>query len=312
MKKRRPSQLDGILVLNKPKGPTSNSCVEEIKRRFRQKKVGHGGTLDPVASGLLIILLGQGTKLAPYIMEGKKCYRGILELGVETDTYDLTGEEISRRDVRDVNREEIIEGIEEWKTYTEQEVPPYSAAKYKGRPFYSLARAGKHPPKRMKKISIDHCEVLNINLPFVEFRVRCCKGTYIRALAHSLGRRIGVGAVLKDLVREEIFPFSLKDAVDMELILSKRDLFFEKVLPLEKSLPHWKKVMVDELIAQKIRNGMQIRVKDLPGVEVEGEGDRFVFLDEYAKALSLMEVREKGGTLVFSILRGLWKRTHQV
>ncbi len=308
MKETMTRQMDGILLLNKPKGPTSNFCVEKIKRRFKQKKVGHAGTLDPIASGLLIILLGQGTKLAPYIMEGKKTYRGVLELGIETTTYDSTGREVARKDVKGIDPLVVIEGVEEWKSYTEQEIPPYSAAKHKGKPFYSISRKGKTPPKKVKKIHIDHSEVLNIDLPFVDFRVRCSKGTYIRSLAHSLGKRIGVGAILKELTREEIAPFSLAEAVDFDSLLEEETLFWEKVLPLEESLPHWRKIMVDDSLARRVRNGIQLRLRDVPGIEVNFPGERYLFLDAEGKALALMEARERENSFFFSILRGLWRR----
>jgi len=151
MKEKTSNQYHGILVLNKPKGPTSNFCVEKIKKRFKQKKVGHAGTLDPIASGVLVILLGQGTKLAPYLMEGHKTYRGVIQLGLETNTYDATGEIVEETKDLNVKKEDIFQCIEEWKYLKEQEVPPFSAAKYKGRPFYSLVRKGETPPRKIKK-----------------------------------------------------------------------------------------------------------------------------------------------------------------
>ncbi len=307
MRGRSLREVDGILLLNKPKGPTSSFCVEKIKKHFKQRKVGHAGTLDPIASGLLIVLVGQGTKLASYIMEGRKTYRGIVELGRETTTYDATGEEVGRKEVGDIDPLTIIQGIEEWQTYTEQEIPPYSAAKYKGKPFYFLSRKGETPPKKIKKICIDHSEVLNIDLPFVEFRVRCSKGTYIRSLAHSLGKRIGVGAILKELIREEIGPFSLVDAIGFEELFQREELFWEGVIPLENSLPHWRKIMVDMSIVRKVRNGVRPRVRDIPGLEVTFPGERYLFLDPEGRALALMETKQREEEFFFSILRGLWK-----
>ena len=311
MKEKTSNQYHGILVLNKPKGPTSNFCVEKIKKRFKQKKVGHAGTLDPIASGVLVILLGQGTKLAPYLMEGHKTYRGVIQLGLETNTYDATGEIVEETKDLNVKKEDIFQCIEEWKYLKEQEVPPFSAAKYKGRPFYSLVRKGETPPRKIKKIYIDHSEVLDINLPFVEFRIRCSKGTYIRSLAHSLGKRLKVGAILKELVREEVYPYTLENAVSLDELLKDPEIFSRKVLPISESLPHWPKVIVDRMVAQKIKNGNLLKVGEVGGVFPQEEGERYLFLDNLSEPLALMETSLKNGKLYWKILRGLWHKSSQ-
>ena len=308
MDEKNNKQLNGILILNKPKGPSSNLCVEKIKKRFKQKKVGHAGTLDPIASGILIILLGQGTKLAPYLMEGYKVYRGIIQLGLETDTYDITGNIVSKASEIDLREEDIIQGIETWKGLIEQEVPPYSAAKHKGKPFYLLARRGENPPLKTKKIYIDHLEVLDINLPFVEFRVRCSKGTYIRSLAHSLGKRLKVGGVLKDLLREEVYPYALEDAVTLNELLDHPEMFSKVVVPISESLPHWPKVIVDGAVAHRVKNGNPIKTGEITRIFPGKPGERCFFLDPLSRPLALMETCLRDGELYWRILRGLWNR----
>jgi len=308
MDSKKIAQCHGVLVLNKPKGPSSTSCIERIKRKFKQKKIGHAGTLDPMASGVLVVLLGKATKLAPYLMEGHKVYRGVIRLGIETDTYDITGNVLKESSYLGLTEDEIVKAIYEWQNIKEQEVPPYSAAKHKGKTFYSMARQGERPPKRVKKIYIDQVEVLGVNLPFIEFRIRCSKGTYVRSLAHSLGKRLKVGGVLFSLIRERAEPYGLEHSVSMEELLNSPSLFFEKVIDLSESLPHWPKLAVDEDISNKIKNGNLIRVGEIGGAYPEKEGERYLFLDPSLRALAIMETRFIDGTLYWKILRGLWGR----
>lgn len=306
MDSKKIAQCHGVLVLNKPKGPSSTLCIERIKRKFKQKKIGHAGTLDPMASGVLVVLLGKATKLAPYLMEGYKVYRGVIRLGIETDTYDITGNVLKESSYLGLTEDEIVKAVYEWQNIKEQEVPPYSAAKYKGKTFYSMARQGERPPKRVKKIYIAQVEVLGVNLPFIEFRIRCSKGTYVRSLAHSLGKRLKVGGVLFSLIRERAEPYGLEHSVSMEELLNSPSLFFEKVIDLSESLPHWPKLAVDEDISNKIKNGNLIRVGEIGGAYPEKEGERYLFLDPSLRALAIMETRFIDGTLYWKILRGLW------
>lgn len=150
-------QLDGVVVLNKPSGPTSARCVAVLKR-LGQKKIGHAGTLDPLASGVLLILLGQATKLSSFLMEGGgKVYRGTLRLGRTTDTWDCQGEVLAEAPWQTVRPEAVTREVESWTALREQPVPPYSAAKHEGQPLYRLARRGKTPPARVKAVQISLC-----------------------------------------------------------------------------------------------------------------------------------------------------------
>lgn len=152
-KKRSAEQCDGVLVLNKPSGPTSAACLNDIKHQLKQYKIGHAGTLDPLAQGVLLVMLGHGTKLAPYLTDRVKTYTGTFRLGMTTDTLDIQGEVTSESDVT-VSDEDVKREILYWKELTEQEVPAYSAAKHKGKPLYALAREGKETPVKIKPIVI--------------------------------------------------------------------------------------------------------------------------------------------------------------
>ena len=149
-------QMDGVLVLNKPSGPSSSQCLSKIKRAAGQKKIGHAGTLDPLAQGVLLVLLGQATKLSNYLM-GQKTYRGVLRFGEITDTWDSQGRVLESRPWQDVAAETVKTAILDWKELTEQEVPPYSAAKHEGQPLYKLSRRGLETPVKINGPRI-HCE----------------------------------------------------------------------------------------------------------------------------------------------------------
>lgn len=251
-------QLDGVLVLNKPSGPTSARCVAALKR-LGQKKIGHAGTLDPLASGVLLILLGQGTKLSSFLMEGGgKVYRGTLRLGQTTDTWDSQGEVLAEAPWQAVRPDDVTREIEAWAGLREQPVPPYSAAKHEGQPLYRLARRGKTPPAKVKAVQISQAATLEVSLPFVRFRVACGSGTYVRSLAHSLGMRLGCGAVLTELVREYSHPFGLDEASGLDALLADPTLLATRVRPLADALPAWPRIRLTPEQERRVRNGMPV------------------------------------------------------
>jgi tRNA pseudouridine55 synthase len=306
--KRSAEQLDGLLILNKPSGPTSAACLNDIKHRLKQYKIGHGGTLDPMAQGVLLVLLGHATKLAPYLTGGTKTYSGTFRLGITTDTLDIQGEVVKESEVAatpgDVEREILY-----WKELTEQEVPAYSAAKYKGKPLYALAREGLETPVKTKPIVISHVEALDVNLPEAAFRVSCSAGTYIRSLVHSLGTRMGCGAALTSLVREASEPFRLEQAFDLEDVLENPELFPERVIPLKDTLPHWPRFRLTEPLAGLVMNGSWLPVADQPGTLLAGEiGDQAMLLGPDDAPLALVEAKLQDGKPRWAILRGLWNQ----
>ena len=302
----RPKQQHGVLVLDKPKGYTSTECLEKIKKRLGQKKIGHAGTLDPLATGVLLVALGGGTKLTPYLVERDKVYSGWIQLGLTTDTYDVQGTVQSEGDWSNVSSEHISSEVHAWRDFTEQTVPPFSAAKYKGTPHYRLARSGKNPPRKTKPVRIDRVQVLDIQLPFVQFRVTCSKGTYIRSLAHSLGTRLGCGAVLSDLIREESRPFGLDHSVGLEELLQNPESLQRHVLSLPESLPHWPKLYVGSEQTARIKNGNWLALEEVKGFTPQQEGERALILTTQEEPVALLETRFWREQLYWAILRGLW------
>lgn len=302
-----PEQQHGLLVLHKPKGPTSTGCLEQIKRVLKQKKIGHAGTLDPMASGVLLVLLGQATKLAAYLTEGRKIYRGTLQLGLATETYDLEGLEHFEAPWEHLDAQTVRDDILGWPTHETQEIPPYSAAKHKGKPLYKLSREGKETPVKVKPLTVTRAEVLDMDLPRVSFRVECGAGTYIRSLVHSLGIRLGCGAVLTELVREYSHPFGLDEAWELERLLQEPEALPQRVLPLVNALPHWRRVVLDPGRAALVKNGVRIPCLPEPldptPCAVE---DKALLLEANGRLLALAESALTDGKPVWTILRGFW------
>lgn len=300
------NQLDGVLVLHKPGGPTSTDCLNAIKRNLGQKKIGHAGTLDPMATGVLVVLLGQGTKLAGYLSDDRKTYRGALILGRTTDTYDVQGQTLTEAPWEHLTEDEVRAAITQWHGVSHQEVPPVSAAKHQGKPLYLLHRMGKEVPVKSKDVTLYDVQILSIDLPNVTFRVTCSAGTYIRSLAHSLGKRLGCGAVLSELEREASHPFTMEHAHDLETVLASRDRLIDLVLPMAQALPHWPKLSLGTQQADLVRNGTWLPTALFPGYPAL-EGDRALMLSSAGVPLALVEAKMRDQVLSWSILRGLWQ-----
>lgn len=288
-------QLDGIVPVNKPSGPASTHCLRAFKRQG-QKKIGHCGTLDPMASGVLIVLLGQATKLSSFLLnEGKKVYSGTIQLGLETDTWDKEGATVAERPWFHVRPEAIARAVKDWENTREQEVPPYSAAKYRGQPLYKLARKGHDTPVKVKSINIYDASVLEISMPFVSFRVSCSSGSYIRSLAHSLGMRLECGATLVQLTREYSHPFSLGQCLELAEI--DRGLLPAHVLSLQESLPAWPRIQLEPDQVVAVLNGRPIRAS-------QNNVGEYAFLCFGKKPLAIAKLTETGSQ--WRIERGLW------
>jgi len=307
-------QLHGILVLDKPGGITSAHCLSRIKR-LGQKKIGHAGTLDPMATGVLLVLLGNATKLSGYLLEGGvKTYAGTLRLGVTTDTWDAEGSIIAETPLSESDllpgsplEKAARDDIAGWLSITEQPVPPYSAAKHNGQPLYKLARAGMEVPEKVKKLKISYADVQWVGMPDVRFRVTCSSGSYIRSLAHSLGIRLGCGAMLTELTREYSHPFGLDVSHTLDDILAEPEKLAGRVMPISAALPGWKAITASPRQAADLKNG--IPVPDSPEYGEFRPGDRALISDEAGEPLALAEARfDRRSQPVWAVLRGLFTR----
>ena len=205
--------MNGIIVIDKPKGLTSARVVSIVKKALNAKKVGHAGTLDPFAEGVLICCVNQATKLADFLLKGAKSYVAELKLGEETDTQDLTGTVVSSTAPGNYTTDSIDRVFKEFEGSIEQRPPVYSALKHKGTPLYKLARKGQPVQKPSRQVEIYRISILEIALPLIRFEVSCSAGTYIRSLAADVGTKLGCGAHLNALKRTASSGFTLDQAV---------------------------------------------------------------------------------------------------
>ena len=227
---------DGLLLVDKPSGPTSHDVVAKIRHRFRIPKVGHGGTLDPMATGLLVILLGKGTKISERVMGHDKTYAGTLRLGIETDSQDADGQIVAEKDATAVTAAQVEAEMKSRLGDQMQTPPMVSAIKIKGVPLYKLARKGETVDRPPKLIHVYRFELVDFAPPDVRFVVECTKGTYVRTLAHDIGQALGVGAHLVQLRRTKIGQFDVAQAATLDELLALPTLD-GKILSLAAALP---------------------------------------------------------------------------
>lgn len=212
--------INGFIVIDKPAGITSHDVVSRVRRIAGTRRVGHTGTLDPFATGVLPIAVNDGTKAIPFLDEGLKCYEALMQLGLATDTLDITGQVLSEQDYSTVTLELLLDAFAHFTGAIDQIPPMYSAIKQNGQPLYKLARQGQQVERAARQIEIHALELLSLNLPFVSFRVTCSRGTYVRTLADDIGARLGCGACLKELCRTASGPFLLQNAITLETLES--------------------------------------------------------------------------------------------
>jgi len=252
--------VDGILNINKPRSNTSFSIVAMVRRLTGERRVGHAGTLDPEATGVLPVCFGQGTRVIEFLVDSTKSYRADIALGVSTDTYDASGKITYEGDTSHISRERLEASLASFCGSIWQTPPMYSAVKHRGKPLYKLARAGIEVERKSRLAQIYHLELLNWQPPVVTIEVVCGKGTYIRSLAHDLGQLLGCGANLKSLVRQRCGPFDIKDAVSIaQLEDAFRYGYWQNlVYPIETVLSKLAAIIVDDDDSRAIRNGRPI------------------------------------------------------
>ncbi len=227
--------LDGALLIDKPAGPTSHDVVDKIRRKFGIKKVGHCGTLDPNATGLLIIVLGRGTKLSERLMSDDKVYEGTMKFGEATDSYDCDGEITETKPVPPLTLEQLNEACTPFIGDIMQTPPMVSAIKKDGVPLYKLARKGIEVEREARLVHIYNFRFTSYTEPLGQFRLACTKGTYVRSVAHELGEKLGCGAHLATLRRAVSGKFDVADALPLDTILQMNQAQLEKrVIPFLK------------------------------------------------------------------------------
>lgn len=245
--------MDGIIVIRKEKGYTSHDVVARLRGILHMKKIGHTGTLDPEAEGVLPVALGKATRLVDMITEKEKTYEAVMRLGVVTDTQDMTGTVLRQEEVT-VTPEETEEALASFVGEQMQIPPMYSALKVNGKKLYELAREGKTVERKARPVHFFEIRLLEMELPLVRFRVTCSKGTYIRTLCHDIGEKLGCGAAMESLLRTQVGRFELKDSLTLSQV---------------------EETVADGTVEEKIL-GIEEALKEYPGVFCTKTGDRLL------------------------------------
>jgi tRNA pseudouridine55 synthase len=256
--------VDGILNINKPEGKTSFNIVAVVRRLIGEQRVGHAGTLDMMASGVLPVCFGKGTRVIEFLMDAHKVYRARVKLGIVTDTYDATGRIVQQGDASNISQEQIELALNSFRGLIRQTPPMYSALRYEGKRLYKLARAGIIVNRKSRLAKVYHLELLDFKPPLVTLEVECGQGTYVRSLAHDLGQLLGCGAHLESLVRLKYGPFDIADAVTLTQLEDafSNDSWRQLVYPIDIGLLHWKAVVVDDAREKVIRNGGSVVIEN--------------------------------------------------
>jgi len=263
----------GFLVINKPPGLTSHQVVAELRKILSMKRIGHTGTLDPAATGTLVVALGIGTKLIPYLQEEKKTYLAQLVLGITTDTQDITGEVIAVHPETRVGRAQLAQALQKFTGPLEQIPPMFSAVKLNGQPLYKLAREGKTVPRKTRAIYIHDLQIQGRSVDYYKYKkgpellVVCSKGTYIRTLCHDLGEYLGCGACMGSLVRLASGTFTIKQASSLEEVtVAEQNNTIENLLvsPVQ-ALNHLETVILNQKEEKRVSHGNSITATDCQG-----------------------------------------------
>ncbi len=251
--------VHGFLNIDKPPGMTSHDVVAKLRRIVGQKRVGHGGTLDPAATGVLPVALGEATKLLSHLVEGRKRYLATVHLGVTTTTDDAAGEVLQSQPIPSVDRNVLAAALQQFVGRVQQVPPMYSAIQVGGQRMYDLARRGESVELAARTVEIDRIDVREWQPPRLTIEVTCGKGTYIRAIARDLGAALGCGAHLAALRRTQVGPLGEAAAVALDTLAADADCLPQHLLRPETAILDWSRVDVDEQTAKRIRNGLPVR-----------------------------------------------------
>ncbi len=261
--------MDGVLVVDKPRGPTSHDVVETARRALREKRIGHTGTLDPIATGVLPLACGRATRLVRFLTASDKEYDAEIRLGLATDTYDVTGREVTRSD-RVPALHEVAAALGTLTGEYLQAPPPYSAKKIAGRRAYELARAEVAVQPAPVPVRAERLELVDLTTNLAAIRLTCSAGFYVRSLAHELGIRLGTGACLESLRRSRSGQFDLRDAVAFETLVSDPAVARSKVIVLEALLPHFPAITLTDEGVRWAGHGRTIQPGQVSGTMPPG------------------------------------------
>ena len=276
--------LNGVINVYKEKGYTSHDVVAKLRGILKQKKIGHTGTLDPEAEGVLPVCLGNATKLCDMLTEKRKEYIAEFLCGVVTDTQDMTGTVLSRSKT-DLTEEAVRTVIMSFLGESDQIPPMYSACKVNGRRLYELAREGKEVERKARRITIYELEILGLELPNVTIRVLCSKGTYIRTLCHDIGQKLGCGAAMQSLLRTRVDRFTLADARRLDEIKEfwEKDEIGRILLPVDAMFETLPAITVTPFFLTALQNGNPLYLRQIKGKSGWMDGEQTRVYDEAGK-----------------------------
>lgn len=278
-----PSKLDGVLLLDKPVGPSSSAVLQAVKRLLGAEKAGHAGTLDPLASGLLPLLFGEATKFAQFGLDADKEYLADVRLGASTDTGDAEGAVVERLPVA-LDDARLAQALARFRGAIEQVPPMYSALKRDGQPLYALARAGQTVAREARRVTVHELELVSQQEDLLRLRIRCSKGTYVRQLAADLGAALGTAAHLEALRRTAVAGLRLDQAIALDDLQALGEAAQRAwILPADRLIGHLPRIDLDEPVAARFLNGQAVRL------EVPGTGPCRVY-----QAEALLGVGEAG------------------
>jgi len=286
--RKRPQgrNVNGIVLLDKPLGITSNSALQRVKRLFNASKAGHTGSLDPLATGLLPLCMGEATKISSYLLDSDKAYIGTCKLGIRTTTADAEGDIIEQKPVAEFTEQQINAVLAKFTGTIEQIPPMHSAIKQGGQPLYKLAHQGIEVERQARTIHIYELSLTRLEGDELDIAMRCSKGTYVRTLAEDIGRELGCGAHLSALRRTKVGPFSVENAVSMESIETLTEEGFAAldrlILPIEQALADWPEIKLTENSAFYLNQGQAVQVAQAPtsGLVRLSSNQRFIGIGE--------------------------------
>ena len=281
--------IHGLIILNKPLHLSSHAVVETVRRWFPKQKVGHFGTLDPLAEGVLLVGIGKATKFSDFYMKRKKTYTGCIKFGFATSTYDREGEPVTEKKEIDLRRLDLEGLLDKFRGELLQTPPIYSAKKFKGKPLYKYARENKEVEIKPSKVTVYSLTAEIENHDTLRFTAETSSGTYIRSLAHDIGVQAGCGAYLSELQRVQVGDFTLNQAVkpgEVDPNLSSTELL-KMVIPIESLLPEFPKVVVTPAGRRGVLNGMALEVKDVVSLFNGEDTSLYRIFDEEGRFLAL-------------------------
>lgn len=267
-RRARGRDVDGIVLLDKPIGITSNSALQKVKRIFNANKAGHTGSLDPLATGLLPICLGEATKISGYLLEADKAYTGTCKLGIRTNTADAEGDVIEQHEVAAFSVKQVKQVLSRFTGTLEQIPPMHSAIKQNGQPLYKLAHQGKEVERKARTVHIHALDLVRFEGDELEISLQCSKGTYVRTLAEDIGQALGCGAHLSALRRTQTGAFDIEQAITLEQLAEKAESGFETldsvILPMQQALADWPVLQLSDNSAFYLRRGQAVQVAKAP------------------------------------------------